>query len=174
MPSLRHWMSSLVIAKKSKVDFSGGMTLTTLNTSQETTDWKVCSLWVVKTIQMLVDRVELQSRDFTKLQERILIDLVKVREDLRVEFDKAQTEQKQILGIAVERLDSIIQGLIVRTTILESVRHNDIIDSRLSVLTETVLTPMRLKLTGLAAVTGAIGGGIFLLIIDMFKKLLAS
>lgn len=128
------------------------------------------SQYVVWSIKELVAKVESQAGNLAKLQECMLRDLLKIKEDFRAEIDKNHTDSNIVLERAVDKIEVLIQNLSTRTTILEGCHPEYLIQQKLAELKENVLIPMRLKIAVLSASMGMVGGAVFLIVVDILKK----
>ena len=127
---------------------------------KEKAEWSDWAVWVVKTVEQLVDRVQEQDKEFFKFQRKLLIDLLKLKEELRGEMEtRCNRERKSLNGI-ITNLDELIEDLRTRTRKLETVDCGGLIDKKLSTLKEDVLFPLKLKVAILSVVGGAVGGAV--------------
>lgn len=143
-----------------------------LKETTETISWDRYSLYVVETLKDLIGRVDTQAKDLTDLQKSVLNDLIKIREEFRVEINKTETETNKLLSRSLEKIDLLIQKLSGKISIIENSHPEFALQEKIVELKENVLTPMRLKLAVISSFMGMLGGALFLIIVNMIQDLI--
>ena len=125
---------------------------------KEKVEWSDWAVWIVRTVEQLVDKVREQDKEFSKFQEKLLFDLLKLKEELREEAETRCNHERKSLGSIITNLDDLIEKLRTRTRKLETVDCEGLIDKKIFTLKEDTIFPLKLKVAILSLVGGAVGG----------------
>ena len=125
---------------------------------KEKVEWSDWAVWIVKTVEQLVGKVQEQEKEFAKFQGDFLLDLLHLKEELRGEMETRCSRERESLSSVIANLDKLIEGLRTRTRKLEAIDYEGLIDKKLFTLKEDMLFPLKLKVAILSLVGGAIGG----------------
>ena len=148
-------------------------------------DWSGWAVYIVTTVKSLVEKTEEQARELVRIREEALKDLLKIKENIQRDMTKCQDNRDGNLRRAVNGIDKMINnltesieesidGLRDRTKVLESIHPEFIISEKIGDLKENILSPMRMKITGLSLAMGAAGGFLAIILNSIFSKLFAA
>lgn len=141
-------------------------------------DWREWSKYVLITLEKLGTELDQCNKNYVVLKSDMFIDLTKIKDKLRDEMDKLSIEQSNSCNKIINELESVIKNISNRTTKLEKVDVELIIDSivdkRLIKLHEDILYPMRIKVMVFGLVSGCVGGLLLSLVPVVVKAVIGG
>ena len=120
--------------------------------------WLKYSEYILLTIERLVEAVDRNEHEVSLFREKLVKDLTKLKDGIREDIAKCKLDRKVNVDKALSKIDKLIEDLSSRTTVLEKVTPEAMMDQKLVKFGEKYILPLHIRVAVISTILGAVGG----------------
>ena len=120
--------------------------------------WLKYSEYILLTIERLVEAVDKNEHEVSLFREKLIKDLTKLKDGIREDIAKCKLDRKLNVDKALSKIDKLIVDLSGRTTVLEKVTPEAMMDQKLVKFGEKYILPLHIRVAVISTILGAAGG----------------
>jgi len=124
-------------------------------------DWKEWSNYVLITLEKLSDEISQRDKERSKFKEKMLIDLMALKESLITKINESEKINKKNIDEVLVKIELMIKNV--------SQNHTKLSD-KFTTFNEDVIIPLRIRIAVFSIVSGAVGGIIVYCLAPLFSK----